>query len=199
MEKDTLISTENRVRELFKDKKIRSMFHMSGGNEKELIRIFEEIGRQDWVFSTHRSHYHALLKGMSPDELVSRVIDGQSMHLFSKDLKFFTSSIVGGVLPIAVGVAMGIKRKNLNEKVWVFVGDACSRMGIFEECVHYSTGHKLPIIFVIENNGYCINTNTVEAWGGLITARNSDYVREYSYDRVYPHAGTGDWVDFSKP
>lgn len=196
MDRETLIDTENRIREAFKQKKIRSMFHLSGGNEDELIRIFKDIRPQDWVFSTHRSHYHALLKGMSPDELVERVIKGESMHLYSKELKFFTSSIVGGSLPIALGVALAIKKKGLDEKVWVFVGDACARMGVFHECYQYASGHMLPITFVIEDNGFCINTDTELAWGMSDNPFSKGF--GYKYKRTYPHAGSGDFVDFSK-
>ena len=198
MDKETLIDTENRIRESFKQKRIRYMFHMCGGNEDSLIRIFNEIRPQDWVFSTHRSHYHALLKGMSPDELIERVELGESMHLYSKELKLFSSSIVGGALPIALGTALAIKRKGLDEKVWVFIGDMCACMGVFHECLLYAEGHELPITFVIEDNGYCINTNTFEAWGKVPCEWGSSYVRCYGYKRVYPHAGSGDFVDFGK-
>ena len=81
MDKQTLIDTENKIRESFKQKRIRYMFHMCGGNEDSLIRIFEEIRDRDWVFSTHRSHYHALLKGMSPDELIERVELGSPLGI----------------------------------------------------------------------------------------------------------------------
>ena len=197
MDKETLIRTEERIRELFKEKRIRFMFHLSGGNEEELIRIFENVRDSDWVFSTHRSHYHALLKGMSPDELIDEVVRGKSMHLYSKKLKFLTSSIVGGVLPIAVGVAMALKRKGSQELVWVFVGDMCAEMGIFHECSKYAQRHDLPIRFVIEDNSFCINTVTQEAWGTESDEGCESKIIKYVYERIYPHAGSGDWVDFS--
>lgn len=200
--KTELIDAENSVREAFKSKKIRSMFHLSGGCEEQLIDIFKDVNPEDWVFSTHRSHYHALLKGMSSEELVDRVINGESMHMFSKELKLFTSAIVGGVLPISIGVALGIKEKNTNEHVWVFVGDMCATMGVFHECVMYAKGHDLPITFVVEDNGLCINADTSEVWGVKPTTLdewNNGIVKRYSYSRTFPHAGSGDWVDFSKP
>jgi len=194
MDKQTLINTESRIRELFKQKKIRSMFHLSGGNEDALIDIFCDIRPQDWVFSTHRSHYHALLKGMSPDELVERVLNGESMHLYSKELRLFTSSIVGGVLPIAVGIAMANKRLGKDEDVYVFVGDMCATMGVFHECLQYSNGHDLPITFVVEDNGYCINADTREVWGS--GAWSGERTEHYRYNRTFPHASSGDWVSF---
>jgi TPP-dependent pyruvate/acetoin dehydrogenase alpha subunit len=188
----TLIDTERKIRELFKQKKIRYMFHLSGGNEKELIEIFEQIKPDDWVFSTHRNHYHALLKGMEEEELINRVIRGESMHLFSKELKIFTSSIVGGVLPISVGVALGIKRDEMDNHVWTFVGDMCAEMGIFHECAKYAARNNLPITFVVEDNGYGI-MKTDESWG--LHNGKANIVR-YKYNRIFPHAGSGDWVNF---
>lgn len=195
MNKQDLINTELKIKELFKQKKIRSFFHLSGGNEDELINIFKKIRSMDWVFSTHRSHYHALLKGMSSEDLIEKVIKNESMHLFNKKLKLFTSSIVGGCLPIAVGVAIGIKRKKLDEHVWVFIGDTCSTMGIFNECVKYSNGFDLPITFVVEDNGYCINAITKNLWGAC---KDNSKVFQYNYERIYPHSGTGDFVNFKE-
>jgi pyruvate dehydrogenase E1 component alpha subunit len=172
------------------------MFHLSGGNEEELIEIFKEINPEDWVFSTHRSHYHSLLKGMPTHKLISEVIRGKSMHMYDADLKLFTSSIVGGVLPIALGVALTNKLNNKKEMVWVFVGDMCSRMGIFYECVNYAVGHDLPIIFIVEDNGYCINSKTDELWG--INKPEKSKTFTYKYERKYPHSGTGEFVDFNK-
>jgi TPP-dependent pyruvate/acetoin dehydrogenase alpha subunit len=195
---EKLISVEKEIQELFKAKKIRHMFHLSGGNEQALIDLFADnnIDNSCWCFSTHRSHYHALLKGMSPDELVNRVVKGESMHLYSKELKLFSSAIVGGVLPIALGVAMAIKMKRLDEMVWVFVGDMCASIGVFHECLLYAKGHQLPITFVVEDNSYGINTKTLEAWGAIPGEWSSTYVRYYKYDRTYPHAGSGDFVNF---
>ena len=196
MDKQTLIDTEEKIVNLFREKKIRSMFHLSGGNEDELINIFKNIHREDWVFSTHRSHYHALLKGMSPYKLINEVVRGKSMHLYYADIKFFTSSIVGGVLPIAVGVALANKLNNKKEMVWVFVGDMCSRMGVFYECVSYAVGHDLPIIFIVEDNGYCINSKTCELWG--LNQPEKSKMFTYKYSRTFPHSGSGEFVDFSK-
>jgi len=189
---EELVAVEKRIVELFRQKKIRSMFHLSSGNESQLIEIFRDVKPEDWCLSTHRSHYHALLKGMSPEKLISEVVRGKSMHLYDRELKFFTSSIVGGVLPIAVGVALSIKLKGDRERVWVFVGDMCSRMGVFHECVQYAQGYDLPIFFVIEDNGMCINSNTKDVWGRNDAHKIVDYV----YTRKYPHSGTGDWISF---
>jgi TPP-dependent pyruvate/acetoin dehydrogenase alpha subunit len=100
------------------------------------------------------------------------------------------------VLPIALGVALANKLNNKKEMVWVFVGDMCSRMGIFYECVNYAVGHDLPIIFIVEDNGYCINSKTDELWG--INKPEKSKTFTYKYERKYPHSGTGEFVDFNK-
>lgn len=193
MNEKGMIEFEESIKELFSSGKINAPIHFTGGNEKSLLEIFKEVKENDWVFSTHRSHYHALLKGMDKEWLKNEIINGRSMHINNKEHKFFTSSIVGGILPIAVGVAMALKRKKSKDKVWVFVGDMCAEMGIFYECSKYAMRQNLPIIFVIEDNGMSINTPTQEAWG---KGESKPIIIRYQYERVYPHQGCGKWVVF---
>lgn len=191
--KQRLVDFETDIEKLYNEGKIRTPVHLSGGNELQLIKIFKEIKPDDWVFSTHRSHYHAILKGVDENVVREKILNNESMHLFDIKYNFFTSSIVGGIVPIAVGVALGNKLKKYNSKVWVFVGDMCAEMGVFEECVKYSARNNLNIEFIIEDNGISVNTPTDKAWGTEI--RKPDVWR-YCYERKYPHVGTGKWVNF---
>jgi len=194
MNKESLIAFEKRIEKLFLNKQIKFPVHFSGeGNEEFLINLFKNIDTDDYVFSNHRNHYHALLKGISGEELEYQIVNNGSMHIYSKEHKFFTSAIVGGCLPIALGVAMAIKHKGLSNKVWVFVGDMASTMGVFYECTKYASGHNLPITFVVEDNGLSIDTPTQEVWGEDIESTN---IIKYSYDRCYPHVGCGVWISF---
>jgi pyruvate dehydrogenase E1 component alpha subunit len=120
---EELIHFENKIVESWETGKIRGPVHLSGGNEKHLIEIFKRISENDWVFSTWRSHYHALLKGVSPNWLESEILDGRSISIINRDKKFYSSAIVGGIIPIATGVAISNKRDNKNEIVWCFIGD----------------------------------------------------------------------------
>jgi pyruvate dehydrogenase E1 component alpha subunit len=163
--------------------------HLSGGNEEQLIEIFQNVSTDDYVFSTHRNHYHALLHGVPSYTLMREIMAGHSMNLFFPEYKFFTSSIVGGILPIAVGVAAALKRDGSNAKVWAFVGDMCSTMGIFHECQQYAQGHELPITFVVENNDLSTNTPTEKVWGGKLNDRLGGNTIRYHYERMYPHYG----------
>ena len=190
--KESLIAFEDWVVDKFNNGHLRSPVHLSGGNEEQLIEIFKDIKKDDWVFSTYRSHYHALLKGISEDWLKEWILDNKSIHVMNKEHKFWTSAIVGGTLPVALGVALAIKKKHdksrgefkkqdvdkkwdhtmLNElvqsnqsHVWVFVGDMTGRTGVFWECLNYAYNHELPITFIIEDNGLSTDTETEDVWG----------------------------------
>ena len=172
-----LVDFEQEVAQLFEAGQIRSPVHLSKGNEDDLIRIFQDIKPEDWVFSNHRSHYHALLKGIPRKWLLAEIMANHSITINNAKYRFFSSAIVGGILPIALGVAMA------GNTVWAFCGDMAAETGIFHECVKYALGHKLPIHFVVEDNGYSVETPTKEVW-------------RYSYQREFPHQGMGKYVIF---
>lgn len=214
MLKEELINFEEEIKQLFIDKKIMSPVHLSTGSEEPLIEIFKQIRKDDWVFSTHRSHYHALLKGVGKEWLRNEILENRSMHIFSKEHKIFTSAIVGGVLPIATGVAMALKRKGSKNRVWVFIGDMGAEMGVFHECTKYSERNNLPITFVVEDNELSVNSPTQKIWGSkpgftigrrlwceesqrvLISNLANPKIIRYKYQRKYPHQGVGVWVSF---
>jgi TPP-dependent pyruvate/acetoin dehydrogenase alpha subunit len=191
--KEELISFEDEIVKLWEAGEIHSPVHFSGGNEEPLIEIFKDIKEEDWVFSTHRSHYHFLLKGAGREWLKNEILSNRSIHLNSKHLKVFTSAIVSGILPIALGTALAIKLKKGKEKVWCFVGDMAAEMGAFHECEKYARRNNLPITFVIEDNGVSVDTPTQKTWGEWDA--NNKTLR-YKYTRVYPHYGCGKWVLF---
>lgn len=190
----SLQAFEERVKDAFLNGDIRAPVHLSGGNEDKLIDIFQRIRDEDWVFSTWRNHYHALLKGIPEDWLYDEILAGRSMMIHSKEHRFLTSSIVGGILPIALGVAMGIQRNGGTERVWVFVGDMAAQTGVFHEFRYYARGHDLPIHIVIEDNGLSTNTPTKESWGTRSGLAPVDY---YAYRRTFPHVGVGTFVTFA--
>ena len=184
MTKADLIAFEDEVAALFHAGKINAPVHLSGGNEDRLIEIFREVWPDDWVFSTWRSHYHALLHGVPRESLLREIVAGRSMNLMFPEHRFFTSAIVGGICPIALGVAAAIKRKGEKRRVWCFVGDMAASTGAFEEADYYAGRQALPITFVIEDNGVSTNTPTKEVWG-------ADYMPTiigYAYKRTREHA-----------
>ncbi len=190
MTKKELMKFEDEIAQLFEQAKIRSPIHLSKGNENKLLKIFKNYKPGDWIFSTHRSHHHWLLSGKDPEELKKQILAGHSMHVFGD--KFFTSAIVGGNAPIALGVAMALKMKNSPHKVWCFVGDMSGECGLLHECIKYAKGYNLPITFVIEDNGYSVRAVTKETWG----RGKAKVTKRYKYKRIFPHAGTGKYVMF---
>ena len=81
-----------------------------------------------------------------------------SINSFKK--KFYSSAIVGGILPIALGVGIALKKRKSKKKAWVFIGDMTYETGVFYETYKYATNHKLPIKFVVEDNNMSTNTPT---------------------------------------
>jgi pyruvate dehydrogenase E1 component alpha subunit len=189
-----LMEFEKKIADFWESGKIRGPVHLSGGNEDSLIEIFKRIKYSDWVFSTWRSHYHCLLKGISLDWLEKEILEGRSITIVNKDEKFYSSAIVGGILPIAVGVAMSNKRKGVDEIVWCFVGDMAFETGTFMENYKYAKNFNLPIRFVVEDNEVSTNTPTIETWNNKTEI--PDDVIWYKYKKEWPHYGTGKWVIF---
>lgn len=180
---------EREVADAFEAKKIRGPIHLAGGNEEELIDIFKSIKRTDWVFGTWRSHFHALLHGVPRETVMAEIMAGRSMMLHFPEYRFFTSAIVGGILPIACGVA------SAGERVWCFVGDMTASIGTFNDAEKFASGHDLPITFVVEDNGLATNTPTAKTWGTLHATASRKTIR-YSYKREYPHVGSGVYISF---
>ena len=182
------------VKEKYEKGLIKAPIHLSGGNEKPLIKIFKKIKKSDWVISNWRSHYHAILHGIPEKEILKEIIKGKSMSLNFKKYKFISSSIVAGGIPIALGIAMGIKKNKKRNKVHVFIGDMTFETGVFHECYKYSKNFNLPIKFIVEDNNLSTNTPTNYAWNKK-TKMFKD-IQYYKYKRKFPHHGTGNWILF---
>lgn len=191
---EDLVEFELKVKKMYEDKKIRHPIHLSGNNERSLIEIFKYISNKDYVFSNWRSHYHALLHGVNPDYIIELIIKGKSMSLSSPKNNFYSSSIVGGCIPIALGTAMALKKKKSKKKVWCFIGDMTFETGTFHESYKYSRLNKLNLNFIIEDNGLSTNTPTKITWGGK--SKIPKDVIYYKYKRKYPHHGVGKWILF---
>ena len=199
MNKIKLIEFENDIASIFNSGKIRAPIHLYSGNEDFLINFFKKIKKNDWVFCSWRSHYQCLLKGVPAKILKKEIIEGKSIYLCFPDHKIYSSAIVGGSLPIAVGMALSFKRKKSKNKVYCFIGEMTSETGIAHECIKYSRNKKLPIHFIVEDNGKSVCTDTRKTWSQkkLTYEKSSDkYVTYYKYHLKYPHAGAGKRVQF---
>jgi len=196
---EELITFEVEVASLFDQGKIRHPVHLSYGNEKPLIDVFENVQKGDWIFCSWRSHYHALLKGVDPSILLSHIMNGQSIALCFPNEKFYSSAIVGGQISIAVGVAKAIRLSQSKEHVWCFIGDMTSQTGVARVAIEYCNNFDLPITFVVEDNNNSVCTDTRKVWGAEQLAYQKipfPNVIHYTYTSKYPHAGAGKRVQF---
>lgn len=194
-----LIDFETGIKDLWESGQLPSLVHLCGGNEGQLIHIFSEIKPGDWVFSTHRTHYHALLAGIDPEVLRETIKRGDSMFVYSKQHNFLCSAVLAGCCGIAAGVAWFLKNCVRAEsghysswKVWCFIGDGGEEEGHFYEAAMFVEANDLPCTFIIEDNDRSVDTSRESRRNG---AKGLEHlfkcVRRYHYKPTYPHAGSG--------
>ena len=207
MDAKTLKDFETEIASIYERGEIKAPIHLRDGNEEQLIDIFKNINSSDYVFSTWASHIHALLKGVDPARVKKDILEGRSITLNYPDQNFYCSAIVGGVAPIALGVAKALKKQAKDSRVFCFIGDMSFHTGIVNECVRYSIGKDLPITWVVEDNKKSVGTDTEPTCGiktqelyeslkSLIHSCSNADLKYYSYENSYPHSGTGVFVAF---
>jgi TPP-dependent pyruvate/acetoin dehydrogenase alpha subunit len=181
---------EKNIAEIYEKGLIHSPIHLEGSLdgklEEFLIEFFKKnkIDKNTWIATTHRSHYLWLLSGRDPEELKKQILEGHSMHIFGH--KFITSAIVGGISPIALGIAKGLAMKGSKEKVYCFCGDMSSTGGLFSECVRYAKGYNLPITYIVLDNKFSVRASTEATWG---LRKGENKVIKITYNRIWQHAG----------
>ena len=188
---DDLVAFEEDIASLFNDGKIRAPVHLESGNEVSLIKVFEDVRPEDWVLCSWRAHLKCLLKGVPPTVLKEAIMRGESMGLCFPEYRILSSAIVGGNLPIALGIAKALKLPEVrsNARVHCFLGDMTARTGIADECIRYSA--DLPIRWIVEDNGISVCTPTDDVW-----PTGYPQIKRYHYESIYPHAGAGVRVQF---
>jgi TPP-dependent pyruvate/acetoin dehydrogenase alpha subunit len=196
--KQELIDFETEIADVFNNGEIKAPIHLYNGNENDLISIFEMIKDDDWVFCSWRSHYQCLMKGVPPSLLKKDIKEGKSITLCYPEYKIYSSAIVTGIIPIATGLALDLKRKKSESKVWCFVGDMTSETGTFFENWKYSVNFDLPITFIIEDNNKSVCTDTRKTWNSekLFFEGEKNKIIYYKYESIYPHAGAGKRIQF---
>ncbi len=197
--KDDLIAFESDIAAEFNEAKIRAPVHLYSGNEGQMIEIFQQIRKEDWVLCSWRSHYQCLLKGVPPDVLKAEIMAGRSISLCFPEYRILSSAIVTGVLPIAAGIALSIKRSGGSNRVFCFMGEMTAETGVAHECIKYCRNHDLPVHWIVEDNGKSVCTDTREAWNSRTLTYESvqdPRLTYYKYQTHYPHAGAGKRVQF---
>ncbi len=187
--KDKLIAFENRAKAAWEAGELPFLIHLCGGNEDQLLEIFDEIQPGDWIFSGHRSHYHYLCAGGDEEHLMQLIRQGDSMFVFDRGLNFVTSSVLASTCCIAAGVAEGLMLRGDKARVWCFLGDGAADEGHFYEGVNYVAAKGLPCTFIIEDNDRSVDTNKADRFHFEMPM--PPCVRRYRYTPTYPHAGSG--------
>lgn len=159
---------EERCAEDYAAAKIRGFLHLYIGQEAIAAGVLPALGPDDAVVATYREHGHALLRGLSADEIMAEMYGkaggcsrgrGGSMHLFSRAHRFYGGhGIVGGGLPVAVGLALADKLRATRAVTCVFFGEGASAEGEFHESLNLAALWRLPVLFVCENNLYAMGT-----------------------------------------
>jgi pyruvate dehydrogenase E1 component alpha subunit len=157
---------DNKIIDLYPEQEMRCPVHLSIGQEAVSAGVCANLQNKDVVLSNHRSHGHYLAKGGNLNTMMAEIygkIDGcsegrgGSMHLIDLSVSFYgASSIVGGTIPLSVGIALGFSMQKKQNLSIVFFGDAAIEEGVFHESLNFAALKKLPVIFVCENNFYSV-------------------------------------------
>jgi len=160
---------EEKCAELYSAGKIRGFMHLCVGEEATAVGVFHSLSPLDAVVSTYREHGHALARGIDMSVLLAEMFGkqagcsrgrGGSMHLFSADLRFYGGhAIVGGGLPVAVGLALAEHMQGSDGVVACLFGDGAFAEGEFHESANLAALWKLPLVFFCENNLYAMGTS----------------------------------------
>ncbi len=198
--KESLIAFERKIADLYEAGSIKSPIHLRGGNEEQLIEIFKNIRPQDRICASWASHLECLLHGVPEEEITVAILNNKSITLCFEKYKVITSAIVSGICSIAVGFSLAAKRKNIDEITYCFIGDMSFLNGNAQEMIRYSDYHKLPIKFIVADNGLSVKTPTQAVWNikpDEIARLCKDFgnVIHYKYVNVWPHSGTGKFVN----
>ncbi|RSM85303.1 pyruvate dehydrogenase (acetyl-transferring) E1 component subunit alpha [Kibdelosporangium aridum] len=159
---------EEKCAQLYSSSQIRGFLHLYIGEEAIAAGAMATLGPQDAVVSTYREHGHALARGVPMDavmaEMFGRVTGcsrgrGGSMHLFDVERRFYGgNAIVGGGLPLAVGLGLADAMNERNRVTACFFGDGAMAEGEFHESLNLAALWRLPVLFCCENNMYAMGT-----------------------------------------
>ena len=150
--------------ELYQVQKILGFLHLYDGEEAVSVGVTEALGPEDAIVATYREHGQAIARGVAMDRLMAEMFGkqegccrgrGGSMHIFDRATRFYGgNAIVGGGLPLAIGVALGDKMQGSKALTACFFGDGAVEEGEFHESMNLAELWKLPVLFVCENNLY---------------------------------------------
>lgn len=178
---------EARCVELYQAQKIRGFLHLYDGEEAVAVGVMAALDARDAVLATYREHGHALARGVPMASLMAEMLGkvegccrgrGGSMHLFDRERRFFGgNAIVGGGLPLAVGIALADQQLRPGAVTACFFGEGAVAEGAFHESMNLAALWKLPVLFVCENNLYAMGVPLDESDAQTEVYRKADAYR----------------------
>ena len=159
-------AVEEEIAGKYSEWEMRCPTHLSIGQEAVATVLGHLLSQDDLVVSTHRAHAHYLGKGGDLNAMIAEIYGketgcskgrGGSMHLIDTSVGFMGSTaIVGGTIPIGTGLALAIKYRKTKQISCIFLGDGAIEEGAFYEAANFAALHKLPALFICENNLYSV-------------------------------------------
>ncbi len=184
---------EEKAAEMYQLGEIGGFCHLYIGQEAVAVGAITPLREDDYVITAYREHVHALVRGMDPRAIMAELFGradgcskgkGGSMHLFDASINFLGGhAIVGGHLPLAVGVGYAIRYRDSDAVCLCFLGDSVANIGAFNESLNMAALFQLPVVFIIENNQY-----------GMGTAVHRAAAIENLADRACAYAGLQGWT-----
>ena len=158
---------------LYSQGKMGGFLHLYSGQEAVGVGVAHAMHQDDYMIAAYREHGLILAKGTPADVVMAELYGkatgvskgkGGSMHMFDADRRFMGGyGIVGGHLPLAVGIGFAINYRQSDEVVVCFFGDGATNQGVFHEAMNMAALYQVPVVFVCENNGYGIGTSVARA------------------------------------
>ena len=188
---------EEKCIELYSSEKIRGFLHLYIGEEAIAVGVMHALSADDAVIATYREHGHALARGISAKSIMAEMYGkvegcargrGGSMHIFDAKSRFYGgNAIVGGGLPIAVGMALADKMMKRDRVTACFFGDGAVAEGEFHESLNLASLWQLPVLFICENNYYAMGTALEFSESEVNLSKKAASYRINSFQ--------GDWVE----
>ncbi len=186
---------EETCHQLYQEKRITGVYmHLYSGHEASGVGSMGALRESDHVITAYRDHGIALILGMDPKALMAEMMGkktgssggkGGSMHLASAAHNFWGGyAIVGGHLPLAAGIALESRYRGKDDVTMTYVGDGATNNGYFHEALNMSAIWDLPVIWIIENNGYGMGTEVERASGQVELHRKAEAYGIKSFGRV---------------
>jgi len=160
---------EEKIRDLYARGLVPGLAHLYIGEEAIAVGVCANLTRDDYITSTHRGHGHVIAKGAKLKYMMAELFGkktgyckgkGGSMHIADVEIGILgANGIAGGGIPIAVGAALSAKKRKTDQVTVCFFGDGSSNNGTFHEGLNFASVHRLPVVFVCENNLYGISVS----------------------------------------